>query len=382
VGAISLEGVTKRYADVTAVDDFSLEIANREFLVLLGPSGCGKSTVLRMIAGLDEPDEGLISIGDRIVNHVEPKDRDLAMVFQSYALYPQMTVRANLEFPLRTRRVPAEEREQIVRECSEMLGLEELLDRKPSQLSGGQRQRVALGRAIVRRPAAFLMDEPLSNLDAKLRLQTRAELIELQQRLQTTVVYVTHDQVEAMTMGDRIAVMERGALQQVGPPQQIYDEPASVFVAGFIGTPPMNAVEGRVEAARNPMSGAATDGLVLSIGSAEVPLPAPMSAALRGAGLQTVIIGVRPEHLEIRPDGELPALVTVVESLGHERHVVCRIDGEHPTGPQGRQGQMVIARQDADEVPPRTGDLVRLSTQPEHLHAFDPETGLRVAPAA
>jgi multiple sugar transport system ATP-binding protein len=293
------------------------------------------------------------------------------MVFQSYALYPQMTVRDNLEFPLRTRKVAAEDRERIVRECSEMLGLDELLDRKPSQLSGGQRQRVALGRAIVRRPAAFLMDEPLSNLDAKLRLQTRAELIELQHRLQTTVVYVTHDQVEAMTMGDRIAVMEHGALQQVGPPQQIYDEPANVFVAGFIGTPPMNTVDGRVER----LPGVADSAMQLSIGDAVVPLPDALAATLRTADLQRVTIGVRPEHLEIRPDGDLPALVTVVESLGYERHVVCRIDGEGT-------GQMVIARQDAADPAPRAGERVGLSTAPEHLHAFDPDTGRRLAPAA
>ena len=365
MSGIALEGVIKRYGDVTAVDDFSLEIADREFLVLLGPSGCGKSTVLRMIAGLDEPDRGLISIGDRIVNHVEPKDRDLAMVFQSYALYPQMTVRANIEFPLRTRKVPAEEREEIVRDCVDMLELEELLDRKPSQLSGGQRQRVALARAIVRRPAAFLMDEPLSNLDAKLRLQTRAELIELQRRLQTTVVYVTHDQVEAMTMGDRIAVMTRGVLQQVGPPQEIYDKPANLFVAGFIGTPPMNTIEGRVERTAG--------GLVMSLGVSAVPLPEALAKAVEAGGKERVTIGVRPEHLEITADGELPALVTVIESLGHERHVVCRVEGDG-------KGQMVILRQEADETPPREGDRIRLSTGIEHLHAFDTETGLRLEP--
>src|SRR4051794_17534899 len=219
------DGVTKRYGDVLAVDNLSLQIEDHEFLVLLGPSGCGKSTALRMIAGLEDPTDGKIWIGDQVVNDIEPKARDVAMVFQSYALYPHMTVARNVEFPLKSRNVAKDERDRLVREATNALGLEDLLQRKPAQLSGGQRQRVALARAIVRRPQAFLMDEPLSNLDAKLRVQTRAELIQLQRRLETTVVYVTHDQVEAMTMGHRIAIMNNGELQQVGPPQEVYDRP-------------------------------------------------------------------------------------------------------------------------------------------------------------
>ncbi|MGZ7000287.1 MAG: ABC transporter ATP-binding protein, partial [Acidimicrobiia bacterium] len=292
MGRVSLQGVTKRFGDVTAVDDLDLEVADREFLVLLGPSGCGKSTVLRLIAGLEELTEGTITIGDRVVNDVEPKDRDLAMVFQSYALYPHLSVRKNIEFPLRTRGVPKDRRVSIVADAAESLGLTDLLDRKPGQLSGGQRQRVALARAIVRDPEAFLMDEPLSNLDAKLRVQTRAELVELQQRLEATVIYVTHDQVEAMTMGDRIAIMTDGVLQQVGPPQDVYEHPANVFVARFIGTPPMNTFPGPV------------------VGESDA-----------------VIVGVRPEHLRLSDDpGAVAAVVAVVESLGHEHHVVCRLE--------------------------------------------------------
>src|SRR5690242_7468396 len=246
MGSVVFEGVTKRFGDVIAVRDLTLAVEDREFLVLLGPSGCGKSTALRMIAGLEEPSEGKIWIGDELVNEVEPQDRDIAMVFQSYALYPHMTVAHNIEFPLKSRNVPKNERDRIVQDAASSLGLQDLLSRKPAQLSGGQRQRVALARAIVRRPQAFLMDEPLSNLDAKLRVQTRAELIALQRRLATTVLYVTHDQVEAMTMGHRIAIMNEGELQQLGPPQDVYEKPANLFVAGFIGNPPMNTVAARV----------------------------------------------------------------------------------------------------------------------------------------
>jgi multiple sugar transport system ATP-binding protein len=363
MSGISLERVTKRFGAVVAVDDFSLDIHDQEFLVLLGPSGCGKSTVLRVIAGLDDPTRGVVRIGGRIVNHVEPKDRDLAMVFQSYALYPQMTVRKNIEFPLRTRHVPADERARIVAETAEMLGLSALMDRKPGALSGGQRQRVALARAIVRRPAAFLMDEPLSNLDAKLRVQTRAELIELQRDLHTTVVYVTHDQVEAMTMGHRIAIMTEGALQQVAPPQEIYDRPANMFVGGFIGTPPMNMLAGDVR--RNG------EGVGLALPGAVVPLPPALARAVTSADLEQMVIGVRPEHLQLLPDGDLPAVVTVIESLGAERHIVGRVAGEGA-------GQMVIARQLSDEPTPAVGESVRLSTSIEHLHAFDPVSGARI----
>src|SRR3954451_20036338 len=237
---VVFDHVTKRFGDVVAVDALDLAIGDREFLVLLGPSGCGKSTALRMVAGLEEPTEGAIRIGDQRVDGIDPKDRDIAMVFQSYALYPHQSVRQNIEFPLRSRKVPPAEREKLVSDAASQLGLGELLDRKPRELSGGQLQRVALARAIVRRPAVFLMDEPLSNLDAKMRTATRAELVELHQRLGTTFVYVTHDQIEAMTMGSRVAVLDDGSLQQIGAPQEVYERPANVFVAQFIGSPPMN----------------------------------------------------------------------------------------------------------------------------------------------
>src|SRR5689334_16753617 len=247
MSGVTFAQVTKSYGDVTAVDSLSLEITDGEFMVLLGPSGCGKSTALRMIAGLEEITSGLLTIGDRVVNHVPPRERDIAMVFQSYALYPHMTVQKNIESPLvanKTARVDADERRKRVDEAARALDLTEYLGRKPGELSGGQRQRVALARAIVRRPEVFLMDEPLSNLDAKLRTQTRLELVELHRRLGTTIVYVTHDQVEAMTMADRIAIINRGELQQVGPPQAVYDRPANLFVAGFVGSPPMNTLSG------------------------------------------------------------------------------------------------------------------------------------------
>ncbi len=357
---VAFDHVTKRFGDVVAVDDLTLEIADKEFLVLLGPSGCGKSTALRMIAGLDDPTEGTISIGDEIVNDVEPRDRDVAMVFQTYALYPHMTVRRNVEFPLKSRNVPHEERTRLVEDAAETLGLTDLLDRKPAQLSGGQRQRVALARAIVRRPQAFLMDEPLSNLDAKLRVQTRADLIELQAQLQTTVVYVTHDQVEAMTMGNRIAIIAKGALQQVGPPQDVYERPANLFVAGFIGTPPMNIIGAKVVQE--------ADGLAVSVPGARVPLPAELAHAVAARNLEKVAVGVRPEHLLLAPDGFVPATVTVVESLGHERNIACRLD----------DGTLVITRQDMDDPRPTVGETLRLTTEPEFLHVFDADTGERV----
>ena len=331
---VVLEGVTKRFGDTVAVDHLDLAVADREFLVLLGPSGCGKSTALRMIAGLEQATEGTITIAGQDVTDLEARDRDVAMVFQSYALYPHMTVRRNIEFPLRNRKVPAAERAKLVQEAAEALDLGELLDRKPSQLSGGQRQRVALARAIVRRPDVFLMDEPLSNLDAKLRVQTRAELIELQRRLETTVIYVTHDQVEAMTMGHRIAIMQAGVLQQVAPPDEVYAKPANTFVAGFIGNPPMNLLDG---------------------------------SRLPGHGPE-VIVGVRPEHLHVDPEGPLTGAIAVVESLGHERHLVCRI-GE----------DLVTARvPEVVGVAYRVGDEISLAPDPAELHLFDRATGLRI----
>jgi multiple sugar transport system ATP-binding protein len=365
VSSVTLEGVTKRYGEVVAVDDLTLVVDDHEFLVLLGPSGCGKSTVLRMVAGLDEPTEGLVRIGGQLVNYGDPKDRDVAMVFQSYALYPQMTVRRNIEFPLKSRHVSRDERRRVVTEVAQSLGLQDLLERKPAALSGGQRQRVALARAIVRRPAAFLMDEPLSNLDAKLRVQTRAELIELQDRLQATIVYVTHDQVEAMTMGNRIAVMSAGRLQQVGSPQDVYDHPENVFVGGFIGTPPMNMLEGTAEA----------DGeaLVLVLPEATLSLPPPLARAVSSRGLERIIVGVRPEHLELSPNGMIPGTVAVVESLGHECQIVCRVQ-------TGAGTQLVIARQSSEITPPRVGEHVQLATTLDRLHVFDPVSGLRLEP--
>ena len=282
------------------------------------------------------------------------------MVFQSYALYPHMTVLGNIEFPLKSRGVSHEERSRLVNDAAATLGLTELLDRRPAQLSGGQRQRVALARALVRRPQVFLMDEPLSNLDAKLRVQTRADLIELQQRLEATIVYVTHDQVEAMTMGHRIAVMLEGELQQVGPPQGVYERPANLFVAGFIGTPPMNTIRARVVRDEH--------GLAAGLPGARLPFPAPLAARIAALGLESIVVGVRPEHLQLTTDGIVPATVTVVESLGHERNIACRLD----------DGTLVITRQDIDAPKSEVGTPVRLMTEAQHLHVFDPATGDRV----
>ncbi len=360
MASVGLDHVSKKFDGVVAVDDLSLEVADEELLVVLGPSGCGKSTALRMIAGLEAPTEGTITIGDRVVNDVEAKDRDISMVFQSYALYPHMTVRRNIEFPLRSRKVPAAERDQLVREVAESLDLGEYLDRKPAQLSGGQRQRVALARAIVRRPAVFLMDEPLSNLDAKLRVQTRAELVELQRRLAATVLYVTHDQVEAMTMGHRIAVMSRGVLQQIGPPQDVYARPANLFVAQFIGSPPMNTVAGRVARVG--------DELVVELPGGRAPLPADLAAAVEQRGLTEVVIGVRPESLRFIATGGVTATVVVIESLGYERHVVCRLEDD----------SLVIVRVDARDNAPSIGESVHLAADVNTAHVFDPGTGERV----
>ena len=307
-----------------------------------------------MLAGLEDPTEGVISIAGEPVNNVEPKDRDIAMVFQSYALYPHKTVRANIEFPLRPRKVPKDERATMVEEAADQLGLTALMERKPGQLSGGQRQRVALARAIVRRPVAFLMDEPLSNLDAKLRTQTRAELVELQRRLGTTVVYVTHDQVEAMTMAKRVAVMNEGVLQQVGPPAEVYDRPTNLFVARFIGNPPMNTIPGTVE------------GGTITVPGGSFPSPV-QSAALPGE----VVVGVRPERLNVGAAGDagITVKLRVVESLGHEQLLVC--DAE--------DGSPVIARLDPDVAAPAEGTTVTLVADTGHVHLFDVETTERLA---
>jgi multiple sugar transport system ATP-binding protein len=314
---VRFEHVTKHFGETIAVDDLNLEIPDKEFLVLVGPSGCGKTTALRLLSGLEDVTEGSIYIGDRLVNHVPPKDRDIAMVFQSYALYPHMSVYDNMAFGLRLRKTPKAEIDRRVREAARILGIEELLKRKPRQLSGGQRQRVALGRAIVREPAAFLLDEPLSNLDAKLRVQTRTELSKLHQRLGTTFIYVTHDQVEAMTMATRIAVMNLGKLQQVGTPQELYNKPVNDFVAGFIGSPSMNMFEVRVA-----QEGDETH---LDAGSFRVSIPPGKADRLISYLGKELIMGIRPENIhapDFLPPGitaaKVRAKVDVIEMMGNE----------------------------------------------------------------
>jgi multiple sugar transport system ATP-binding protein len=357
MATVTFDHVYKRYGEVTAVSDLELEIQDGEFMVLVGPSGCGKTTSLRMIAGLEEISEGTLKIGDRVVNDVAPKDRDIAMVFQSYALYPHMSVRDNLAFGLKLRKVPKPEIESRINDAAGILQLEKLLDRKPKELSGGQRQRVALGRAIVREPAVFLMDEPLSNLDAKLRVQTRAEIARLHQRLGTTMVYVTHDQVEAMTMGQRIAVMSMGLLQQVGSPQELYDHPKNRFVAGFIGSPSMNFIEVNVP------GGGTTD---LSEGGFHFPLPPSYREALQGAGSK-VIAGFRPEHLDLGDmAGEIATIqgtADVVEYLGNEELLHVTADGREIVAIVGSSYRV------------RPGDVVQLHLPVAKLYLFNSETG-------
>jgi multiple sugar transport system ATP-binding protein len=331
VAQVRLQNITKQFDGVTAVEDIDLDVADREFMILLGPSGCGKSTLLRMIAGLEDPTEGEVWIGDKLVNDVLPKDRDVAMVFQSYALYPHKTVQANIEFPLKVRKVDKAERAREAMAAADALGLREYMGRKPGQLSGGQRQRVALARAIVRQPAVFCMDEPLSNLDAKLRSETRAELIALHRRLESTFIYVTHDQIEAMTMASRIAVMSRGHIEQVGTPNDVYTKPSSVFVAQFVGMPPMN---------------------ILPAGTLETG---------------THLVGVRPEHLRLVENGPLSMTVTLVEQLGHELLVTGQI-----------ADQRVVVRLAADVVAPANGDVVGIDADHSARHRFDPVTEKRI----
>ncbi len=332
VAGVRLVGVWKRFGGVVAVKDMSLEVRDGEFVILLGPSGCGKTTTLRMISGLEEPSQGKIFIGDKLVADPEagvfvpPKDRDIAMVFQSYALYPHMTVFDNIAFPLKLRKVPKQEIEERVREVAELLGLTELLKRKPRELSGGQRQRVALGRAIVRKPQVFLMDEPLSNLDAKLRVKMRAELKKLQRQLGVTTIYVTHDQVEAMTMGDRVAIINYGELQQVGTPDEVYNKPANIFVGGFIGSPPMNF-----------LSVSVTEDGWLDFGEFKLKLLPDQVALLGELGYlgKEVVFGIRPEDVydavfaQVKVPGEnmVRAKVEIVENLGSERIVHLKVGG-------------------------------------------------------
>ncbi len=357
MAAVELAGVSKRYGDVAAVRDFTLEVAPGELLVLLGPSGCGKSTVLRLVAGLERPSEGTVLIGGKVVNDVDPMNRDVAMVFQSYALYPHLSVRQNIEFPLRSRRSPAKRRRELVGEVARGLQLEELLDRKPAQLSGGQRQRVALARAIVRRPAAFLLDEPLSNLDAQLRVEMRAELVELHARLGTTSIYVTHDQVEAITMGQRIAVMYQGRLQQVGAPRAVYERPANAFVAGFVGHPPMNVLPARV------------GGEAAIFAGGQIPLGPELAARVRRSNLDEVLVGVKPEDLRPDPEGTVSATVVLLEDVGGYQQLSCRLS----------TGQLVGARAASRRRAFRTGDEIMLSALGE-LHLFAPSTGERLGP--
>ncbi len=362
---VQFEHVYKRFNKTEVVHDISIDIKDKEFLVLVGPSGCGKSTCLRMVAGLEEPTEGEIYIGDRVVNGVDPKDRDIAMVFQNYALYPHMTVFDNMAFGLKLRHFAKPEIKKRVEEAADVLGLEPFLKRKPKELSGGQRQRVALGRAIVREAQVFLMDEPLSNLDAKLRVATRAEIIKLHQRIQTTVVYVTHDQVEAMTMGDRIAVLNAGIIQQLGAPQELYDHPANLFVAGFIGSPSMNFIPN----AKVTSEGSATSVILEGLG--RVAVPQIYAERARAAVGKNLTFGIRPVHLEdasiIAEHGEvnsaIDASVDVVENLGNELQVYLTAGGKN-----------IVATLD-----PRSritaGNKVRLFVDSDQIHLFDTDTG-------
>jgi multiple sugar transport system ATP-binding protein len=354
---VAFDRVTKEFEGTIAVDELSLQIADGEFLVLVGPSGCGKSTALRMLAGLEDVTSGDVSIGGRSVTDVPPGERDVAMVFQSYALYPHMTVYDNLSFGLRNQKVAKPEIDERVRRAAEILDLGSMLKRKPKQLSGGQRQRVALGRAIVREPAAFLMDEPLSNLDAQLRVATRAEILKLQQRLGTTTIYVTHDQVEAMTMGDRIAVMSKGVLQQVGTPQELYTAPRNVFVAGFIGSPAMNLVTVQAHT-DNGRPALRNEGF-------KVEIPERLLASVRSGG-NGLVAGFRPEHLRVGEagagDARIPAVVDVVEYLGDEQLVHLHAGDVD-----------IVARLDGAERA-QVGEDVALALPIEKLYLFDAES--------
>ena len=387
---IVIDHVTKLFdKDVLAVDDVSMEIGDGEFMVLVGPSGCGKSTLLRIVAGLEEVTDGEVLIGDRIVTDLAPRDRDVAMVFQNYALYPHMTVEQNLGIGLKLRHVPKPERAAKVAEVAGVLGLESLLKRKPAQLSGGQRQRVAMGRAMVREPQAFLMDEPLSNLDAKLRVQMRAELAQMRDRLQTTTLYVTHDQVEAMTLGDRVAVISSGVVQQLDRPQALYNEPANMFVAAFIGSPSMNLVEATVTAG----------GLLL----AGVTLPLPNTRDLRAYDGRTVVVGIRPNEFEdaaLVRDASLPSLevrVDMVEELGAEMNVIFTLAAAPVVTAATRAVQQEAAEAESSILSVaeaaghavctaqvdarsgiRAGETARLCVDVDRLHFFDRESQLAI----
>ncbi len=397
MAGVQFDGVSKIYADGTrAVDHLQLEIEDGEFMVLVGPSGCGKTTALRMVAGLEDISEGVLRIGDTVVNHVPPRDRDIAMVFQSYALYPHLSVYDNIAFGLKLKKTPKAEVRERVQKAAQLLGLEEYLQRKPRALSGGQRQRVAMGRAIVRQPKAFLMDEPLSNLDAKLRVQMRAEISQLQTDLGTTTVYVTHDQIEAMTMGDRVAVMRKGELQQVATPQELYDRPVNLFVGGFIGSPAMNLVDATIE----QRSGE----LVAVLGENEIVLGRETRSARPGleayAG-RTLVLGIRPEDLEdaaLEPEGseqqQLKGRVTLTEALGSEVMVHFKVDAAAAATDDVRElaadaGTEGLAERDNESGATmvgrfgarsrvRNGDAIEIAVDTRALHFFEPESGLGI----
>ncbi len=355
MASVTIRNVEKYFGTTHVIRGVSIDIEDGEFCVLVGPSGCGKSTLLRMIAGLEEIGAGEIEIGDRVVNNVPPKERDIAMVFQNYALYPHMTVRDNMAFSLMLAKRPKSEIQERVKKAGDILGLEPYLDRYPRQLSGGQRQRGAMGRAIVRNPQVFLFDEPLSNLDAKLRVQMRTEIKELHQRLRTTSIYVTHDQIEAMTMADKIVVMKDGVVEQIGSPLELYDTPANTFVAGFIGSPAMNFLPGTLK--RNGSSVVEFEG--------GVHVPAPESAA--GADGQSVLYGIRPEHFALAGSGGLPGDVVVVEPTGADTQVFCRVAGHEV---------MAMFR---DRVSSQPGERIALMPDPSKAHLFDARSGARLA---
>ena len=356
MASVTIKDVRKAYGAVEVLHGVSVDIADGEFVILVGPSGCGKSTLLRMLAGLEEISAGEIRIGPRVVNHLPAKHRDIAMVFQNYALYPHMTVRQNMEFGLRLRKAGHAEIDAKVGRASGILGLDTLLDRYPRELSGGQRQRVAMGRAIVRDPQVFLFDEPLSNLDAKLRVHMRGEIKALHQRLGSTIVYVTHDQVEAMTMADKIVVMHDGIIEQQGPPLDLYDRPANLFVAQFIGSPAMTVARGRVT----------EDGAAVTTAGG---LSLPAAGLPEGWAGRPVTFGLRPEHLRVDPDG-IPARVVLVEPTGAETQMTLDVAGT----------EMVAVLR--ERLAARPGDIVRVSADPALIHLFDPETGRRIGPGA
>ena len=373
MATVSLKGIKKIYDNkVTAVHDFNLEIADKEFIVLVGPSGCGKSTTLRMVAGLEDISEGDLLIDGKRMNDVEPKDRDIAMVFQNYALYPHMTVAENMAFALKLRKVPKEEIDKKVRDAAEILDITQYLDRKPKALSGGQRQRVAIGRAIVRSPRVFLMDEPLSNLDAKLRNQMRAEIIKLRQRIDTTFIYVTHDQTEAMTLGDRIVIMKDGFIQQIGTPQEVFDHPANVFVAGFIGMPQMNFFEGQLVAEDGKYS--------VKVMDAVMELSPEIQAQLKAKNVpsKAVTLGIRPEHVSFVPEAGahcLTGTVDVSEMMGSEIHLHVNAGGRDvvlrvPTTELANEHKSGFAY----------GSQVHFTFRSDLIHLFDPETEENLLP--